>query len=127
MLRPILATLLTGATLLGATAAQAETRWSIGINLPAAGIIVSDSPRYYEPTPVYYAPAPVVHYAPPRYVQRDVYYAPPPRVVYETSYRDRRWEGRHDHGHSRRDHDRHDRNDRHDRDGHRDYGPQRGR
>jgi len=41
--------------------------------------------------------------------------------VYETSYRDRRWEGRNDHWH--RHHDRRDRWER-DHDG---YGPQRGR
>lgn len=124
MLRPILAVMLTGAALFGATAAQAETRWSIGINLPAAGIVVSDGPRYYQPAPTYY-------YAPaPRYVHRDVYYAPPPRVVYETSYRDRRWDGHRDHGHHGhgRGHDRHDRHDRGDRwdRGDRDHGPHRG-
>ena len=125
MLRPILATLVAGAALFGTAAAQAETHWSIGINLPPAGVVVSNAPRYYvqEPAPVYYAPAPVVRYAPaPRYAPRDVYYyAPAPRVVYETSYRDRRWDGRNDHWH--RDHGRRDRWDR-DHDG---YGPQRGR
>jgi hypothetical protein len=120
MLRPILAALVTGATLLGATAAQAETRWSIGINLPPAHVVVSDGPRYYAPAPVYYTPA-------PRYVHRDVYYAPP-RVVYETRHHHHhhRWHDRHDrHDHRdwRRDHDRHDRWDR----GHDGHGPHRGR
>lgn len=122
MLRPILAATLAGAALFGATAAQAETHWSIGINLPPAGVVVSNAPRYYvEPAPVYYAPAPVVRYAPPpRYVQRDVYYYAPPRVVYETAYRDRRWDGRrHEHGHHHHHH-------RWDRDDDR-YGPSRGR
>jgi hypothetical protein len=120
MLRTLTAVVLTSAALLGAPAAQAETRWSIGINVPAAGVVVSHAPRYpvYEAAPVYYAPA-------PRYVQREIYYAPPPRVVYEVR-RDRHWHhhhhhhGRHDRWESRRGHDRHDRWD----DGH---GPYRGR
>lgn len=126
MLRPILAAMVASAALLGATAAQAGTHWSIGINLPPAGIVVSDGGRYYEPAPAYYAPPPVVYAPAPRYVQRDVYYAPPPRVIYETSYRDRRWDGRDDRWHSGRGNERHDRHDRwdHDRD---DYGPRRGR
>lgn len=128
MLRPILATLLAGAALLGGTAAHAGTHWSIGISLPPAGIVVSDGPRYYEPAPVYYTPPPVYYTPPPRYIQREVYYAPPPRVVYETSYRDRRWDGRGDGWHSGRGYDRHERDDRHDRrDNDRDYGPHRGR
>jgi len=131
MLRPILATLIAGATLLGATAAQAGTNWSIGISLPPADFVVSNAPRYYaEPAPVYYSPPPVYYAPAPRYVQRDVYYAPAPRVVYERSYGDRRWDRhddrRNDHWDGRRDNDRHDRHDHRDRD--RDsYGPQRGR
>lgn len=121
MLRPVLAALLTGAALFGASAAQAGTQWSIGINLPPAGIIVSDGGRYYEPAPVYYAPPPVVYAPAPRYVERDVYYAPAPRVIYETSYRDRRWDGRDDRR-QWREPARHEH--RWDRD---DYGPRRGR
>jgi len=129
MLRRTLATLaVAGAALLGATAAQAETRWSIGINLPPAGVVVSNGGYYVEAAPVYYAPAPVYQYAPrPRYVEREVYYAPPPRVVYETTYRERRWDRRDD---RRWGHDRHDRHERWDdrRDYRRDdYGPSRGR
>lgn len=130
MLRRTLATLVAGAALLGATAAQAGTSWSIGINLPPAGVVVSNGGRYVEAAPVYYAPAPVYHYAPrPRYVEREVYYAPPPppRIVYETSYREHRWDHRDD---RRWRHDRHDHHDRRDdrRDGRRDdYGPSRGR
>ncbi|MFG6413532.1 hypothetical protein ACG02S_06430 [Roseateles sp. DC23W] len=124
MLRSALVTLATGAALLGAGAAHAETRWSIGINVPAAGVIVSNAPRYYvEPAPVYYAPPPPVYRPAPRYVVRDVYYAPPPRVVYEQSYR--RWDdrgGRWEH----RGHD-HDRRDGWDRGRDRDDGPHRGR
>lgn len=130
MLRPLIAAFAATAALLGAASAQAGTHWSIGISLPATGVVVSNggyyapapAPAYYEPAPVYYEPAPVVRYAPaPRYVQRDVYYAPTPRVVYE-----RRWEGRDDRWNHGRDHDRRDHGDRgnHDRD---DYGPRRGR
>lgn len=120
MLRPILAALLSGAALFGATAAQAGTHWSIGISLPPVGVVVADTPRYYAPppVPVYYEPAPVVRYAPaPRYIEREVYYAPPPppRVVYE-----HRWDRRDD-GWDRRDwhHGRGDHRD--------DHGPRRGR
>ena len=125
MLRPVLAALLTGAALFGASAAQAGTHWSIGINLPPAGVVVSNGSGYYmEPAPVYYAPAPVIYAPPPpRYIQRDVYYVPPPRVVYETSYRDRRWDGRDDRWQPR-EHGRHEHRWDRDRD---DYGPRRGR
>jgi len=129
MLRHILAAMIATTALMGATAAHAGTHWSVGIgfNLPAAGVVVSDryiapAPVYVEPAPVYYAPAPVVEYVPPppRYIHRDVYYAPAPRVIYETSYRDRRWDDRRDWHH---DHDRRDGWDR----GHDNYGPHRGR
>ena len=125
MLRPILAATLAAAALFGTTAAQAGTHWSIGISVPVAGVVVSDGPRYYapEPAPVYYAPAPVYYAPAPRYIERDVYYAPPPRVVYETSYRDRRWEGRDD---RRWEHERHERHERWE-DRRDDYGPRRGR
>lgn len=133
MLRPLIAVFAATAALLGAASAQAGTHWSIGVSLPAAGVVVSNggyyapapAPVYYEPAPVYYQPAPVVRYAPaPRYVERDVYYAPAPRVVYAPSYRERRWEGRDD----RWDHGRHERNERNDRWSHDrdDYGPRRG-
>lgn len=125
MLRSILAGLAATAALLGATAAHAGTHWSIGINVPLPGVVVSNGGRYIEPAPVYYAPPPVVYVPAPRYVEREVYYAPPPpRVVYETSYRDRRWSGRDGYWEGRRDHDhRWDRRD----DDRGDYGPRRGR
>lgn len=121
MIRQALVALATGATLFGATAAQAGTSWSIGINLPPADVYVSNGPRYYEPAPVYYEPAPVVRYVPaPRYVERNYYYAPP-RVVYEQPHHHHGWDRRNDHWDNRRD------NDRWDRDRGRDnYGPQRG-
>jgi hypothetical protein len=121
MLRSLTAALVAGTALLGATAARAETYWSIGINVPAAGVVVANTPRYHvhEAAPVYYVP-------PPRYVQREIYYAPPPRVVYEMP-RHRHWHhhhhhhGRHDRWDARRGQDRYDH--RWD-DGH---GPYRGR
>jgi len=124
MLRPILAATLAGAALFGATAAHAGTHWSvgIGINVPPVGVVV-DSPRYVEPAPVYYAPAPVYAPAPRYYAPAPRYYAPAPRVVYDVSYRDRRWDDRRD---WRNDHDRRDHWD-HDRGHDNNYGPHRGR
>jgi hypothetical protein len=69
---------------LGATAARAgDVHWSVGINLPPVGTVISNAPVYhpapvvYAPPPVVYAPAPVVVHPAPR-----VIYAPPPAVVY---------------------------------------------
>lgn len=123
MFRPLVAAALLTTALAGPTVAHAGTHWSIGISLPPVGVVVADPPRYVvrEPVPVYYAPPPVVYAPPPRYVQREVYYAPAPRVVYETTYRERRWDDRWD----RRDERRHERwHERHDR---WDDGPRRGR
>ncbi|KQW43336.1 MULTISPECIES: hypothetical protein [unclassified Roseateles] len=127
MLRSFLAALAAGAALLGATAAQAGTQWSIGINVPAAGVVVSNGSRYYvEPAPVYYAPPPVVYHAPRhRHVHREVYYVPAPRVVYHAPHRgDRRWDRHDGHRHWDRGHGRHDHHH-HRWDG--DHGPHRGR
>lgn len=128
MLRSVLAATLATAALLGAGAAQAGTHWSIGISLPPVGVVVADPPRYVvqQPAPVYYAPPPVYYAPAPRYVEREVYYAPPPRVVYETAYRERRWDDRWDDRWERRHehwHEHHERRDRWDGD----YGPRRGR
>lgn len=124
MLRSILAATLTTAALLGSGAAQAGTHWSIGINLPVPAVVVAESPRYVvQPAPVYYAPPPVVYAPAPRYVEREVYYAPPPRIVYETAYRERRWDRREEHWH--REHERREHRDRWYDD--RDYGPRHGR
>jgi hypothetical protein len=124
MLRPLIAAFAATAALLGGASAQAGTHWSIGISLPATGVVVSNGGGYYaQPAPVYYEPAPIVRYAPaPRYVERDVYYAPP-RVVYAPVYRDRRWDGRDDRwDHGRRGHHHHWDRDR----GHDNHGPRRG-
>jgi PXPV repeat (3 copies) len=90
MHKPLILSLATAATLLSAGAAHAgHVNWSIGINLPPIGTVISNgpvyvpAPVYYEPAPVYYEPAPVI-YAPPPVVYRPaprVIYAPPP-VVY---------------------------------------------
>lgn len=126
MLRTLVASLAVSAALLGVTSAHAGTHWSIGISLPATGVVVSNGGYYAPPpTPVYYEPAPV--YVPaPRYVEREVYYAPPPppRVVYapvyRPVYRERRWDGRDDRWHhGYHDHGGWDRRD--------DGGPRRGR
>ena len=53
-------------------AAEAHVNWSIGIGLPAVGI-VAGGPGYYAPAPVYVQ-------------QRPVYYAPPPPVYYGPGY-----------------------------------------
>jgi hypothetical protein len=109
MIRPALAAALTTLSLIAAPTAHAGTHWSIGISLPPVGVVVADPPRYVvrDPAPVYYVPPPVIYAPPPRYVEREVYYAPPPRVVYETRYRERRWddrwERRHERWHERRD------------------------
>jgi hypothetical protein len=103
-----------------------NVQWSVSVNLPPVGTVVSNVP-VYEPEPVYYpAPAPVVVYrpAPPPVVYRPVpVYAPPP-VVYRPvpvyapvpvvrggwavppRHWDRHWD-RHHHHHDR-DHDGHD-------------------
>ncbi len=105
----------------GTSAANAaDVHWSIGINLPPVGAVVSGPPVYayppapvYGPAPVYYAPPRVVYAPAPRYHYRAPAYYAPPRVVYE------RWDGPrgrgdwgrrgHGHGHAHgHDHDRDD-------------------
>lgn len=80
---------------LAVSVAQAgNISWSIGINLPPIGTVISNAPVYADgpyygpapysaPPPVVYRPAPV-YYSPPQVVYRPVpiYYAPPPVVVY---------------------------------------------
>jgi hypothetical protein len=105
--------------LFAAGAAQAgDVHWSIGVNLPPIGTVVSNVPVYAPPVyqPVYqpayraprhvYAPPPVVVYQPaPRVVYRPV-------PVYEPRYHEPRWErgprhgghGGHHHHHKGRGH-----------------------
>jgi len=68
------AVLVTVGALCAGSAQAANVQWSVGINLPAVGTVISNAPVYmpapvYAPAPVYYPPAPV-------------YYEPPPRVMY---------------------------------------------
>ena len=93
MARPLILALATTATLLCAGAAHAgNVQWSIGINLPAIGTVITNLPVpfpvpvfrappqvvYQAPAPVYYEePAPVYYQAP-----EPVYYQAPPQVVY---------------------------------------------
>lgn len=120
----IAAALLALGTVCAGTAHAANVQWSIGINLPAVGTVISSEPVYQAP-PTYYVPAPV--YAPaPVYVEPApvVVYRPVPRVVYrpEPVYAPRYygpgvvragwavpgrgWGPGYGHGHH--DHDRHD-------------------
>jgi hypothetical protein len=55
MLRQLSIVFAATAALFGATAAHAETHWSVGINLPVPGLVVSNGG--------YYAPARVARYA----------------------------------------------------------------
>jgi hypothetical protein len=68
----IAAALLALGTVCAGSAHASNVQWSVGINLPAVGTVISNAPVYYPPAPVYVEPAPVVVYRP----------APPPVVVY---------------------------------------------
>lgn len=93
MKRMLASSLVLAAAVFGAGAAHAgNVHWSIGINLPPIGTVISSAPpAYYAPAPVYYAPAPV-YYAPPPVVYRPVVYRPA-RVVYRPvpGYYQQRW------------------------------------
>ena len=118
----IAAALLALGTVCAGTAHAANVQWSIGINLPQVGTVISSEPVYYQapqpyyaPEPVYVQPAPVVVYrAAPRVVYRpEPVYAPRyygPGVVRAGWVVPGRGWG-HGYGHDR-DHDRYD--DRHD-------------
>ena len=138
MIKSLVLALTTAAAALGATSAHAGgVSWSIGINTPVIGTVISNAPRYcqpaYEPVyapayapvyaPVYaptlvYSPAPV-HAPVPVYrpAPRTVYYPAPEAyrsvpVIYPRSYpgwRHERWVDRHDR------HERHERDERHER------------
>ena len=114
MIKSALFALVTATTALGATSAHAGgVSWSIGINAPAIGAVVSNAPGYYYddpydaygPAPIY-APAPVYRAAPRViYEPRPIYYRPQP-IVYPRYYpqwgHDRgRWDHR-DRGHDGR-------------------------
>ncbi|MEO8153781.1 MAG: hypothetical protein ABI605_11980 [Rhizobacter sp.] len=113
-------------TVCAGTAHAANVQWSIGINLPVVGTVISSEPMYqeprpyYAPAPVYVEPAPVVVYRPePRVVYRpDPYYAPRfqgPQVIRSGwAVPPRGWHHDHDR-YDERGHDRYDHRDgRHD-------------
>jgi hypothetical protein len=77
----IILALATTGTLLGAGAARAaDVRWSVGINLPVPGLVITGSPYYREPVRLY---APVPAYAPePVYYQQEPVYVQPEPVYY---------------------------------------------
>lgn len=115
MIKSALFALVTATAALGATSAHAGgVSWSIGINAPAIGAVVSNAPGYYYDDPYYaygpapiYAPAPVYRAAPRViYEPRPIYYRPQPIVYPRHSWghdRGSRWDHR---GHrGGRDHD----------------------
>ena len=52
MFRPLSMIFAAGVALLGATAAHAGTHWSVGINLPVPGVVVTNGGYYVsEPVP----------------------------------------------------------------------------
>jgi hypothetical protein len=85
MIKSLVLAAATTAGVLGAGSAHAGVSWSIGINTPVVGTVVSGGPAYYGPGYGYgrvYAPAPVYRVAPP------VAYYPVPAysAAYSTAY-----------------------------------------
>ncbi len=78
MKKPLIVAFAAASAMLAAGAAQAGSNvyWSIGLNAPGVGTVISNAPGYYAPAPVYAYPPQVVYEPAPR-----VYY--PPQVVYE--------------------------------------------
>jgi len=105
--------------LASAAAHAGNVFWSVGINAPMAGTVISNVPVYAAPVPVYVAPPPVVYApSPVVYEPRPVIYRPAPVVygppayyrpvpVVGYGYRDG-WEHGHRHEGWDRDHDRRD-------------------
>jgi hypothetical protein len=123
----IAAALIAVGTVCAGTAQAADVHWSVGINLPHVGTVISNAPVYHQPAPVYVHHEPVVVYRPaPRPV---VIYKPAPQVVYRpvpvyaphyykpgvvrTGWAVPAHGGKHADRHDRRG-DRHDRHDRRD-------------
>lgn len=124
MIKTAFLALITTAATLGAGSAHAGgVAWSIGINTPIVGTVISNAPVYargyapvYAAEPVYesapvYAPVPVYR-AEPRtdYYPAPIYYRPAPVVYprYYPGWRHGEWRDRdRDHDHDR-DHDRRD-------------------
>ena len=79
MVKPLATALIAAAAVLGAGAAHAgQVSWSVGINVPVVGAVVSNAP--------YYAPVPVYMPAPPVYVAAPVYRVAPPVAYYYPRY-----------------------------------------
>ena len=106
------ALVLASAALLAVRPAAAQNvQWSIGINLPPVGAVIT-SPQVFGPPPVIYAPPPRVVYAPPPravyvppptiyYPPAQVVYQAPPRVVYGYPVYEDGYRGGYDHGKGR--------------------------
>jgi len=109
------------------SAQAADVHWSVGINLPQVGTVISNAPVYHAPRPVYGYPAPVVVYQPaPAVVYRPVpVYAP--RYYGPAVIRSGWVPPRHGHGWKPDHQDRRDRGDRHDRRDGRDHQDRRDR
>lgn len=97
MIKSLVLAAATTAGALGATSAHAGVSWSIGINAPVVGAVVSGGPAYYGPGyGAVYAPAPVYRVAPPvAYYPAPVYYQPVPVVYprYYPGWRHGHWDG----------------------------------
>lgn len=84
----IILALAAAGTLLSAGAARAaDVHWSLGINLPVPGLVITGAPYYREPVRVYapvpaYAPAPVYYQPEPVYYQPEPVYVQPEPVYY---------------------------------------------
>ena len=128
MIKSAFLALITTAATLGAGSAHAHgVAWSIGINTPIVGTVISNAPVYargdapvYAPEPVYesapvYAPVPIYRAAPRvAYDPAPIYYRPAPVVYprYYPGWRRDEWRDRDRHHDHDRDHD-HDRRDGH--------------
>jgi hypothetical protein len=85
MARKLIVVLASTAALMCAGAAHAGgVNWSVGINLPGVGTVISNAPIYVPaPVVVYQEPAPVVYQRPaPVYAPAPVIY-PQPQVAYQ--------------------------------------------
>lgn len=121
MIKSFVLAVVTAFGALAATSAHAGVHWSIGINVPVVGAVVSGGPAYgpgyYEPgyaepdyaAPVYYDPGYARAYAPPpvyvpapraRYYPPQVIYRPVP-VAYPRYYTNEPPRWRHDNGRAR--------------------------
>lgn len=99
MIKSLVLAAVTAAGALGATSANAGVSWSVDINTPVVGAVVSGGHGYYRPVYGYgrvYAPVPVYRVAPPvAYYPAPVYYRPVPVVYprYYPAWRHGHWDG----------------------------------